>query len=723
MNIKNIIAVSSVTAFGPFLGYSAIAQETGGVSEAGYEDRLSDIIVTAQKRAENMQKVPIAISAVSPAQLENRAVVATEDLGKAVPGLVILNTAGILQPRLRGIGTQSVSAGNESPVATYIDGVYIVSGADININMSDVAQVAVLKGPQGTLFGRNATGGVLQFTTRDPSQDFELDATTGIDNYATWRSHLYAGGGVSTNLAAGFSVSYVKQGDGWGKNIVTGNDIRKIDDDLTLRGKLVFDNGPTNIKLAGDYHYGRNSNAPAFRPFPGLEDYMPFPVPQPRNKWSVVNIVDPVFKHDGYGASLTVKQDVGIADLVSITAYRDSSAFYRFVSGPTSVPLVYIDINYNSKQFTQEVQLVSRSGGAFNWAIGAYYFWNNANANPDGQIVYVLPANLQSVTTGRQITNSIAGFAQGTLKVTDSTRFTAGFRYTYEKKDGLGSGYTRLLATGTIIPTFTDSKTKLSFEKPTWRLAVDQDIGPNVIVYASYNRGFKSGGISPTNFTQPPFKPEKIDAFEVGFKSDLFDRKARFNAAAFYYDYTNIQVNRYLPTGTAVTYNGEGAEIYGIDADFEAKISSRLHLNGGLTWLIKADFLSFPEAQFSIPNLNAGPTFFVGDATGHRVPHSPKLTYTVGIDYEIGNFLFNVNDSYNSGYFGDVDNFLKQGSFHFIGASATWTSDNQKYSVRLWGNNLLDKAVISQMPSVARGYEASYPNAPRTYGVTLSAKY
>ncbi len=268
--------------------------ETGGDGEA-----LADIVVTAQKREENLQRVPISIAAVSPTQLENAAVLTANDLPRVVPGLTLLNSGGVITPRLRGVGTTSVTPGNEAPVAIYVDGVYYSFQPEVNLDLFDVTQVSVLKGPQGTLFGRNATGGVVQFTTRDPTQDFELKLATSLDNYLTSRSNIYIGGGLADDVAAGLAVSYVTQGRGWGKNLFNGNDAHRIKHSVTLRGKLVYDGPDTTAKLSVDYGDTSDNLATAYRPYPGYD--VQFPSPQSPDKWDVNSYLDGFYTFAGGG--------------------------------------------------------------------------------------------------------------------------------------------------------------------------------------------------------------------------------------------------------------------------------------------------------------------------------------------------------------------------------------------------------------------------------------
>jgi outer membrane receptor protein involved in Fe transport len=280
---------------------------------------------------------------------------------------------------------------------------------------------------------------------------------------------------------------------------------------------------------------------------------------------------------------------------------------------------------------------------------------------------------------------------------------------------------------GVTVPIVPAGTTDLVSEKPTWRFAVDHDLAPDVIAYFSYNRGFKSGGFNVRDPTNPPFQPEQLDAYEVGLKSEFWDDRARLNAAAFYYDYKNIQVARYV-TNTII-YNGARAGISGLDLDGEVRLSSRWHVNGGIEYL-HSRFKDFPDAfssSYVLTPQGATIDIFTQSATGNTLPYSPAVTYNVSIDYEqpspIGPLHVDLTDSYSSHFYAEPDNLLTQPSYHFLNFSMAWKSPSERYGLRLYVNNILNKAVASQFGSLPTGYEADYPNPPRIYGVKLQASF
>ena len=535
----------------------------------------ADIVVTAQKRSENLQSVPIVISAFSNERLQTTGVQTTSQLTTLTPGLNVRITNGSFQPTIRGIGT---SAGFvENPVSLYIDGVYIPQQREGVRDLNDIAQVAVLKGPQGTLFGRNSTGGVIQITTRTPNHEFGLEAETGIDNYQTWRNALYVTGGLTSTLAASVSLQYTTQGIGWGKDYTTGRDTHRTDHRFNVRGKLLFEpTSTTTLTLAGE-HFDRRDFGDARTAFPGTKFVYPGFGPV-RSEYDTYGDSDGQIAFHGESGSLTIDQDAGFAKLQSISSYRQSNGRTSFDNDAVASPLFFVHIdNQPSRDYTQELQIVSPGGGRFNWVVGAFYLHNFDSLAPS--ITSVRPPLFPRVAViqrnSAQTTESVAGFAQATWEFLPATKLTGGARYTYEQRR-FDATQTTTSATGVVaVPV----KGTLSIEKPTFRVALDHEFAPRVLGYLSFNTGFKSGGYNLLAPLAPSYQPETLKAYEAGFKSELFERNVRLNAAAFYYDYKNIQVSQIINNLSTVS-NGAKARLYGLDVDVEARLAERTTVHG-----------------------------------------------------------------------------------------------------------------------------------------------
>ncbi|QUT05718.1 TonB-dependent receptor [Sphingobium phenoxybenzoativorans] len=712
----------------------AHAQAQVEAAAAAEDAGVADIVVTAQKRAENLQRVPIVITAINGEEMESAGITNLQTLPAVTPGLTSRVTAGAFQPYIRGVGTSSNVV--ENPVALYIDGVYLPQQREGLRELPDVQQVAVLKGPQGTLFGRNATGGVIQITTKTPTQDSEFMARAGIDNYATFRGTVYAAGGIADGIAASFSADYTDQGEGYGTNLTNGHDTLQLLYSLSLRGKLVFELGSrTDVTVIGDY-MNRKERAYNFVPYPGTAYTVPFaPVGNVRDTRSQI---DPFTAFKGGGVSLTIDHDLDFAKLVSISAYRRGSTSYLFDDVPTGTPAFYVQVDKGdqpNKSFSQEIQLISNDSGPFTWTVGAFYFWNKIANTPITRTFYepfYPPAvfgptsNRLSQTFGIETTESIAPFGQATWEFAPGTRLTVGGRWTYEKRDFEGSTVlTRYNGTVLTVPKPAATPDSLTVKKPTWRIALDQQFTPDILGYVSYNRGIKSGGFNVLNVNNPPYQPERLDAYEAGLKTQIFDRRLRLNIGGFYYDYSNLQVIQFLNNAQTVV-NGAKARIYGLDVDFNAKLSNALSLSGGME-IMHAEFTDYRNAVGSIVRPGGGGTLVTVDASGNRIPQAQKFAASLAADYEtdvsFGNLHFNVTGNYNGDYYFEPDNFLRQGSFVMLNSSITWTSSDEHYSLSFWGRNLANEKIITNASSQAIGYPISYGQAPRTYGVTAKLSF
>lgn len=690
---------------------------------------LEEIVVTAQRRGENLQRVPIAVSAVTAATAEALGVRGTQDLTTVTPGLNFTVAVGNATPFLRGVGTMAVTAGQESSVALYVDGVYISSTSGSVFSLNNIERVEVLKGPQGTLFGRNATGGLIHVVTRDPSQEPKLEASIGYGNFETSQAKLYATTGITDTLAVDFAAYYQEQGEGWGKNRFSGREVNKVDSDLALRTKLQFTpSDATRITLALDYSNLEGTAGVATRPLEGsvAVDGTLFT----GGFWDTLADFKPSLRSEAYGGSLKVEQDFSAARVVSLTAYRHTRASQNFDFDGTGAPLLAILLNPFERQFSQELQILSPESSSINWIVGGYYFRSDARYDPVQQYLYPAlthaPGTIVNTTLSQQITNSIAAFAQATFPLGEATRLTTGIRYTHDRRSLDGTAVQQPSFLPPIPPTVIPRQ-KDSAGQATWRIALDHDFTPTVLGYVSYNRGFKSGLFNAQDLSQPPVDAEQIDAYEAGLKMDLLDRRLRVNVAGFYYDYSNIQLQR-VSNGIVQLLNAASAEVYGADAEVTAIPVEGLTLRGGLS-LLHSRYGDFPGAVLSTPNrdpatgaLVGGNTFSSFNADGKHTVNSPEYTVNLSATYET-----RVNDhklSFSASYFRsgrfywEVDNRTSQEPYDLVSGEASWTLPSDRFTVRLWGRNLTDTEYYTQVTQQEIG-DGAIAAAPRTFGVAL----
>jgi len=684
--------------------------------------QIGDIIVTAQKRSENLQDVPIAVSAVTSTQLARTGVNEIADIKLAVPTLNITNSAGALTSSLRGIGSNGFGAGIENPVAIYIDGVYYAAPAASLLTLNNVAQIEVLKGPQGTLFGRNATGGLIQITTRDPSSTLSGAFGLSYANYNQISGTGYLAGPLADTLFMDVAVSGMRQGDGWGTNLFNGTDVYKVNHDVAVRSKLIFEpSDATKFTLIGDYADHRDSMT-AYRVYRNtISGFTPAAGPFPDIGYNTDTDTQPVFDLSAGGASLRWDQKIGDLNFASITAYRKSRTLLDFDYDASAAAVERVQQTQRDRQFSQELQLSSRSSGRFTWLVGGYYF--NALSQIDPFRLTANDLGARVTIFNKQRTESLAGYAQATYEIADATHLTLGGRYTTEKRSVYGGTVSVfVIPLGITLPTTAAPDLSKRFNKFTYRISLDHRFSDSLLAYASYNRGFKSGGFNTSTPGSPAFAPEQLDAYEVGIKSDLFDRRVRLNLAGFYYDYQNVQIQQ-LNQGAITVINGAKARDYGIDADLTVQVSEALRLTTGIGW-ISPKFASFPNCPISAP-LGGTPSI-LGSCKGNQLPLASKFTGNIVADYTVpigtGTLVLNGNVYYNSGYYPESDNTIKQQKYALLGASVTYTTASG-FSIGAFGKNLTQQRVINFETSIPNGTHTGFYQAPRTYGVTAGFKF
>ncbi len=728
------------------------------------QSTIQDIIVTAQKRAENLQDVPIAISAVPATALAESGIRSTQDLAQSVAGLNVTRTTEATVFTLRGIGTQGGSTGQDSAVATFVDGVYMPSMAGATFALNNIERIEVLKGPQGTLYGRNATGGAVNVITRTPQQKFSMDAAVGYGNLQTMEANVYATGGLAKGIAADVAVYYRNQDKGFGVNRITGRDVNKSRD-IIVRSKLLFELGPdTDLTLAGDYGRTRGSIAIAYRPVPTAQlmdgtGYAEF-LANGNGYYDSQSEFDPEIDTRMYGGSAKFQHGFGDFTLTNILAYRGAKGFQRVDVDATSLKILDAPLFNQEKQWTEEIQLAYDSGPIR--AIAGFFYMDAKSSYNPFQIVGLGIVGQTSGLSNRlviystQKTKSYAGFGQVSWEFAPQTNLTLGARYTVDKRSlhadqyfGIGipepdvtcSSYCR--PDGTLAPIGTVEQGK-TFKKPTWRIALDHQFGPNFMAYGSYSRGFKSGVYNLTSPADQAAQPETLDAGEIGFKSTLMGR-VRFNVAAFYYKYKNIQAFQVNGANTTLS-NAASAKIYGFDFDMQAEVG------GGFSLLASGAYLhhrygDFPVATISFLEQPAGAPSYPGytpglgnyvypncsgaadkgqfycSASGNKLVNTPDFTFNLALNHEIelgggSKINSNVSWAYNSGFYWAVDNRLKQPKFSLFNAQVMWTAPEDRWNIRIWGRNLSNKKYLLTINENGTG-DIGAPSPGRTYGASV----
>lgn len=700
---------------------SANAQNTQAATQAPPQasndqtGQLEDIVVTAQKRSENLQNVPIAVTAVTSSQLSKSNAAGVLDLQTVVPSLKVTNSVARLSLSLRGIGTNAFGPGIENPIAIYVDGVYYASTAASILSFNNIAQIEVLKGPQGTLFGRNATGGLLQVRTKDPTTDLSGDLDLSYSRFNAVTGNFYIASGLADGVAADLAVHVSHQGDGWGKDPLTGHDPYQVLHDVGVRSKWVLTPGSrTKITIIADYSDTRDSlSANIIRP----GSISPFaPGLQPDRKYDLLADIRPLHTLRDGGISARIEQELGDAKLTSITAYRRSKTFLQLDLDGLPQRIQNFYDRQNDQQISEELQLSSDNTSRLKWTGGVYFIDSTARYLP--LFVELRDLGISASTSDKSQAISVAGYGQATYAVTSNTNVTVGGRYTYEKRKELdATQLVTVLAPGLQLPAAFPDRSA-TFKKVTWRFSIDHRFSSEVLAYASVNRGFKSGGFNISTPGAEPFRPETLDAYEVGLKTDLLDRHLRVNVAGFYYDYKDVQVPKYV-SGSIAIINGAKARSYGADADITAVLSDRFSLVASAS-VLSSTYRDFPGCPISAPL--GGVPITEGSCKGNHLPLAAKLTTSLAADYTVplgdGKLSFNGNILYNDGYPLDSDNVIKQRHYAQLGSSVRWTPGAGSFSLTGFVKNLTNKRVYTYGASQANGTQFIIYAEPRVYGIT-----
>lgn len=729
-------------------------QESAGIDE---------IIVSAQRREENLQDAALAISAVSGDDLVSRGVTTTDDLSKMFPSLVIQPGGGAnVSPYLRGVGAFGAGPGNENAVAFSVDGIFSGRPSGTVGSFFDLARVEVLKGPQGTLYGRNSTGGAINLITRKPEiGDNSGYVTIEVGNYDLFKGVGAVNFSLGDNAAVRIAGQFVDR-DGY---LTMG-----YDDEVgqAVRAQLLWE--PTDrlsVLLSGDYYHQTGDGvgsviipsaslptapAPALRisgadpaslaliqaAFPG--QYAGVRLPN----------IDGYVSGEFYGVSATVNYDLDFATLTIIPAYRVSTPDYVSYR-----PGFEQSQNEKAEQFTGEIRLASPDTNRLSYVIGLYYY----NMQQDSET-----RNIQARNNGNNIlfdlsTESWAAFGEATFSLTDTFRVVGGVRYTEDQKSQ--AALFRSISNFVFPATFQPFSGQASWNKVTWKAGMEFDVAPDSLLYATVSTGYKSGGIGQYSNTMPEeniFNPERITAYTIGSKNRFFDNMFQLNLEGFYWTYRDQQLGVLLPRiedPTSIgqkTLNVGAARFYGVDVDaiFAPTNNDTFNLNVQYLNTRYSTFV-YRVAQpgpVGVPRINCpltqtgfgNPRQFEVNCSGNPAVNAPKWSITAGYERtfrldEDFDLEFGINTQFQSGRFLGVEYQAEQFQKSFMQTDASLTLRNvtHDWSVTAWINNIENTVVLNQAfqrtiqgSSSPTGPQAIYFGGlrpPRTFGLRATANF
>ena len=725
-----------------------LAQAAGSAPESSGADVTQEVVVTAQRREQSILKVPLAVTAVTGRALESKGITNSADLATAVPNLQVNSSFGNTQPNfsLRGISVANEYNSNQaSPVGVYINDVYIASRVSQGMGLFDLDRVEVLRGPQGTLFGRNTTGGAINFITKGPSlagSDGYVEA--GYGSFNTFKVQgagetTMAGDQVGLRVAANYEV-----GDGQFHNVYPGG--RDPDSTDTLQGRVSLrirpDGSPLDIRITA---YGGRNN-PTQAPVFGLQSAR-----QGLGFFDVDENRVGHFKTSSWGAAANVSYEISPKlKFISITSYDGGREDLQQAADGS--PLDILDINWRSQfhQFSEEARL-NYSGDRLTLIGGVYYGSDSAITDNLFDIGSVLGPGVNGgfFQHYRQERQSYAVFAQGDINLTQKLVLTLGLRYTADRaryEDGSAYLFAGDIG-GVPTPLFTtvpcagppgacayDPAARFNIkghnDAPTGRASLTYNFDNGALVYVSYNRGYRSGAFNGGGYTSSSgitfVQPETVNAYEGGVKGRFFDRRLTVAAAAFYYDYHNQQVQDTRAGPVSFLVNAPKSEVYGADAEATFRVSPALTVNGSIGLL---------HAQYKTLVLQGT------NLSGNDLPFAPHVTAQLGFDWRIatiadGRLTLSPTVSYfGQQYFSPFNAInavgspqnnaeLQQKDYALANASLSWTRD--RLTLTAWANNLFDAKVLGyglDLRGAGFPYNFLVPNPPRTYGVQARVSF
>lgn len=691
---------------------------------------IEEVIVTAQKRAESLQDVPIAISAFNQDMLKEAGINGIDNVAQFTPGFSLTSyNKSSPQPYIRGIGTNSSGAGDDASVAMFIDDVYISRAGAYDSNLFDLERVEVLRGPQGTLYGKNVVGGAINITTRKPNtENFEASVRVDAGNFDKRSLQAFVSGPLSDTLAAKASYSN-SQRDGFVTNTVTNNTLRDEDSQAGRFGLLWDASDELSVSWNADASKVRESGVG--RVLIG-EPLLGMPALGPslgkRDKTETTN--DGFTNRDIWGTSVKVEWEQDYGTWTSVTAYRTSDYDFQDDLVPALDLLTGANLNYftnyteeREKQISQELRLASNSDSALEWTVGLYYFKDEIDRLEtwDTSLVGTLlgVGISRGQVDGSNETDSKAAFAQLSYNL-DDWRFTVGGRYTRETKDAtlVGAGFEPIYL-GLTAP-FSAQASK-SWSNFSGKFSIDYTGMENALVYFSMGEGFKSGAFNSIAGTkakaEEALNPELATQMELGIKSQWFDNRLRVNAVAFDIVYEDLQVFHAVGLDVFVENAGE-ANSRGVELEIIALPVENLELSGSYSYL---------DARYD--------TFITGgvDNSGNQLTRAPKNSYTLSASYHLaaasfGDFNFRV-DYINQGLMhmsvSNSDIAILEG-YELFNARIELLAKEDDWEVAVWGKNLADKeysihsADLSNLGSATR---SDIQGDPRTFGVSFTYNF
>lgn len=746
-------AAMALTAV-PAMAQDADTADTAAPEEStGTDETYGEILVTAQRRSESVQDVPIAISAFNSEMVEGSGSTNITSLNGLAPN-VVLQTQGLVANvpmiSIRGMNTSDPDPNADPKVSTIIDGVYIPFVSSTMLDLFDVERIEILKGPQGVLFGKNNLAGTLNVISARPTDDFGGEARVSLGSFGLkqFRGKINSGRFAGDALAAKIAVNF-RDYDGYSRNVITGNRLNGANV-KSVRSAIEYDRGGAfDSTLIVDW-LKQKTSGPAPHVLDNGDpnwDLLPDAVKTDVRKTAV--LFDPFANTESWGASWNSNLDVGWGTVSAVLGYRDVTYVTRgdFDGLITPAPQLDVTRDFSGDSKTAELRYVSPAGEPVDFVVGVYYQtdkWRQFNT------VLATPTTT-TLAQLHQDTESYAAFALVNAHPADGLTLSIGGRYSHDnKKYDIA---TQVRVNGNQTSSFASSL-ESSWSEFTPRLTVNYEVAPDIMVYANYSQGYKAGGYNsrgtiPENIG--PYDPERVNAFEVGAKTDLFDRLLRLNVAGFVNNYRDLQqsvTKMGAVRAENITTNVAAAKIYGFEIESVLRPAEGFTVGANLAYLHAryTDFCADTNGVFTngapepgqcgpaVPILlNGVPngTFAVPtDASGLDLANAPEWTGSLSFDYRIPTGFGEVklhSDARYSSRFNTWGRSNQPGYYRdevvLLNASIAVAGEDERWKVTLYGTNLTDQEVISGATNAGATPINQFYQAPREFGVDLAFKF
>ncbi|BFM07252.1 TonB-dependent receptor [Halioxenophilus aromaticivorans] len=714
--------------------------------------QIEEVVVTAQKRAQSAQDIGVAVSAFAGDDIKKLNLDSATELASHTPGLSTANGTSGGTPifAIRGIGLDDFNINNSSGVGVYVDEVFASSPMLLGFQLMDIERVEVLKGPQGTLYGKNTTGGAINFVSNKPSEDFSASITAGYSRWNRVDLDGYVNGALSDSVNGRVAYSYSKQNEGWQTDIDTGEEFGKVDK-LAIRTLLNVELSPDTEMLV-NLHYGNDESKPispqndnseqAANDILGLGGLLDGMLDVPADSDSVrVGGLDVRRDETGYGASITIVHDAESLSFQSITAWESYEREVVDNYDGTAVSFLDLDQSGELSQYSQEFRLTSDSGDDYTWVLGANYSLDEVEVSDDFLMDWSAGINL--TTAYEQVSASWGVYFHNEYYLTEVVKLTGGVRYSQDKRefdggtfstDGsdlfgiLGGMLGSAPVAGTLIVANDASETE---DNISGKIGLDYQISEDVLLYGnvstSYKAGIFYGGVGTRDAVLGYVEPEEVTAYEIGFKTTLLDSSLQLNGAVYRYDYDNRQSLAIVEdpaiflVGTLA--NVPESTIEGAELDFWWRAAEGLDFKGGVSYInsrVEKDL-----ASADVRNM----TLFSVVPKGASLSQSPEWSYNGLVSYSWNpsdNFIASIQLDYSwsdNQYAALSDPLAVYGPVKKVGTRLSLGSADEIWELALWADNIENENSDTYSFTNNSGARSVYRQQPVSYGVTFTYNF